>query len=82
MCVHLAVEGEEEDEGDPICLFCPPDVSESRLRDLAWGGAARGLKLLNHLRPWLMSTNTQRRNQEVFLLLGIKKMAVSKGWRD
>lgn len=38
MCVHLAVEGEEEDEGDPICLFCPPDVSESRLRDLAWGG--------------------------------------------
>lgn len=23
--------------GDPICLFCPPDVSESRLRDLALG---------------------------------------------
>lgn len=36
MC--LVVEGEEEDEGDPICLFCPPDVSESRLRDLARGG--------------------------------------------
>lgn len=36
--VYLVVEGEEEDEGEPICLFCPPDVSESRLRDLAWGG--------------------------------------------
>lgn len=56
--MYLAVEGEEEDEGDPICLFCPPDVSESRLRDLVGGGG--GLKLLNHLRPWLMNTNTPR----------------------
>lgn len=38
MCVCVCGQGgdrEEEDEGDPICLFCPPDVSESRLRDLA-----------------------------------------------
>lgn len=45
VCVHLAVEGEEEDQGDPICLFCPPDASESRLRDLAWGGGG------THLNP-------------------------------
>lgn len=37
VCV-LAVEGGEGGgPGDPICLFCPPDVSESRLRDLALG---------------------------------------------
>lgn len=36
MCVcGLGGIREEEEEGDPICLFCPPDVSESRLRDLA-----------------------------------------------
>lgn len=27
--------------GDPICLFCPLDVSESRLKDLAWLGVAK-----------------------------------------
>ena len=40
VCVCMCVCGlggrrEEEDKGDPICLFCPPDVSASRLRDLA-----------------------------------------------
>ncbi len=41
LCVCVCVSGhrrEEEHEGYPICLFCPPDVSESRLRDLAQGG--------------------------------------------
>lgn len=32
-----------KEEGDPICLFCPPDVSESRLKDLALGGGRRVL---------------------------------------
>lgn len=76
---------EEEDEGDPICLFCPPDVSESRLRDLARGVVAQeGLKLLTHLHPWLMNThtNTQRRSQKSrsFLLFNIK--AVRDRWMD
>lgn len=47
LCVYVCVCGlggrkEEEDEGDPICLFCPPDVSESRLRDLARGVGTGG----------------------------------------
>lgn len=63
MCVcGLGGNRGEEDEGDPICLFCPPDVSESRLRDLARGVAAvvaqEGLKLLTHLHPWLLNTHT------------------------
>lgn len=44
MCVcvfELSSRGKEE-EGDPICLFCPP-VSESRLKDLALGGGRRVL---------------------------------------
>lgn len=60
---------EEEDEGDPICLFCPPDVSESRLRDLAGRGskgfvvAQEGLKLLTHLHAWLMIAHTHKHAQ-------------------
>lgn len=43
VCVfELSSRGKEE-EGDPICLFCPPDVSESRLKDLALGGGRRVL---------------------------------------
>lgn len=37
VCAWLC-KGRRKTRGDPICLFCPPDVSESRLRDLAWGG--------------------------------------------
>lgn len=50
VCVYLALEREEEDKGDPICLFCPPDVSESRLRGLAQGGW--GPPQLHRLQPF------------------------------
>lgn len=42
VCVFELSSGGKE-EGDPICLFCPPDVSESRLKDLALGGGRRVL---------------------------------------
>lgn len=50
--MYLALEREEEDKGDPICLFCPPDVSESRLRGLAQGGWGRGWRGLHRLQPF------------------------------
>lgn len=31
-----------QESGDPICLFCPPDVFGSRLKDLAWQGGGPG----------------------------------------
>lgn len=42
VCVFELSSGGKE-EGDPICLFCLPDVSESRLKDLALGGGRRVL---------------------------------------
>lgn len=69
VCVRLAVGGEEEeDQGDPICLFCPPDVSESRLRDLAWGGGGTHLNspTIYILAWWRQTRGGARRNQDTF----------------
>lgn len=72
---------EEEDAGDPICLFCPPDVSESRLRDLAGGGRHRRDLNSSHLHPGLMNTNTPRRSKisRSFPLFKIKATAARDG---
>lgn len=68
VCVRLAVGGEEGDQGDPICLFCPPDVSESRLRDLAWGGGGTHLNspTIYILAWWRQTHGGTRRNQDIF----------------
>lgn len=50
-------------EGDPICLFCPLDVSESRLKDWAIGGAVaqEWLELFGHPHESLMRKSNKKR---------------------
>lgn len=62
LCVCVVVDMRQE--GDPICLFCPLDVSESRLKDLAigWVVAQKWLELFGHPYESLMRKPKKPRN--------------------
>lgn len=72
-----------KEEGGPICLFCPPDVSEGRLRDLALGVAQEGLEILTHLHERSINAHKkqggQRKQLLCSLLFGLKETVVKDG---